>query len=435
MTTVGIITECLEKIKAKAHLRSVIEVNPDALAIAAEKDAAADKSGPLYGVPVLVKDNVDTVGMCTAAGSVALAANMTTQDAPVVRNLREAGAVIVGKANTTEFANYMCNHLTGERMPNGYSSRGGQTMHPTHEGADPSGSSAGSAVAVAAGLVSMAVGSETCGSIISPAQHCGIVGIKPTDGLVSKDGVIPISFTLDTLGPMARSVKDAALLLGAMAGQQYKMAAKPADITVGVCRVVADSVNKEWLAANEGLLVVMEQLGMHLVELPTGDLYDTSSTIFDTIVFPIMHHEFKHGINGYLAAQNNPEIPQTLTEIIAYNEANADVALKYGQGRLVDSNKIGDSWQTQPEYTQAMAKRRALQAGMAKLFDDNGIDVMMSLAANFTVAATVGFPSITLPIGTTAEGLPIGCCLIARPFAEDVLLSAATAVEASMTTK
>ena len=190
-----LVSRDLSKIEENKHLNAVIEVNPDAMDIAKALDSASEKKGLLYGVPILIKDNISTADKTrTSAGSLALAENFAKADAQIVRQLKEAGAVLLGKANMTEFANYMTDWRTSP-MPNGYSSRGGKTLHPVDPEADPLGSSSGSAVAVAAGLCIASIGSETYGSILAPAQYCGVVGIKPTDGLVSKEGGLPISFS------------------------------------------------------------------------------------------------------------------------------------------------------------------------------------------------------------------------------------------------
>ena len=436
-TSEGLVAECLAKIKENSFLNAVIEINPDALEIARGCDAAADKSGILHGIPVLVKDNVSTGDkMATSAGSVALAQNIAAQDAQAALALRQAGAVLIGKANMTEFANYMCDFRKDERMPNGYSSRGGQTMHPTHPDADPSGSSTGSAVAVAAGLVPGAVGSETYGSIISPAQANGIVGLKPTDGLISKVGVIPISFTLDTLGPMAACVDDAALLLAAMTGKNYALAHKPAEITVGICYAGADNTkwmgNTGWRPANEELAAAIKDLGFKVKDLPDDDMAQYAEAGDGSFVFPLMRYEFQHAMDSYLAAQKNPDIPQNLREIIEYNKQNSDVALKYGQGNLVAAAEIGKDWQTRPEYVAALAARAEAQTALDTYFNRHGVDVLMMMSAHCGLAAATGFPSITFPLAAAEDGRPAGCVLMARRFGEDVLLSAARHLEEHM---
>lgn len=439
-TSEQLVADCLAKIAENSHLNAVIEINPGALEIARACDASADKSGVLHGIPVLLKDNVTTGDkMATSAGSVALAQNIAKYDAIAAANLRCAGAIIIGKANMTEFANYMCDFRKDERMPNGYSSRGGQTMHPTHPDADPSGSSTGSAVAVAAGLVPAAIGSETYGSIISPSQACGIVGLKPTDGLISKDGVVPISFTLDTLGPMATCVEDVALLMTAMTGKQFDFAYKPADITVGVCCVGMDNAKwmqgtgEGWRVANEGLAAKMKQLGMKVIDLPDDDIAQYAEARDDSFIFPLMRYEFQYAMDNYLAAQKNPDIPQNLREIIKYNERHSDIALKYGQGNLIAAAEIGKDWQTRPEYVAALTQRAAAQDALDVYFDRHGIDVIMMMSAHCGLAAATGFPGITFPLATQENGRPAGCLLMARRMGEDVLLSAARLLQATKT--
>ena len=436
LSSSSVAAECFARIEENKHLKAVIELNPQAMEIAKKCDEAADKSKPLHGIPILLKDNINTGdNMHTTAGSVALAENIAPKDAPAARLLREAGAVILGKANMTEFACYMSDSQDGvlPEMPNGYSSRGGRCLHPTHPDEDPSGSSTGSAVAVAAGLCPGAVGSETYGSIISPSQHCGIVGIKPTDRLISKEGVIPISFTLDTLGPMANCVEDAGILLSALAGRSYEMKTPPEDISVGILRpgiYKGQWPPEEWLIANEALIPIISRLGMKIVELPKSisDEYDNSDNM-QRLVYPIMEHEFQYAMNSYLKAQNNPAIPQNLKEIIEYNEAHAETALKYGQGTLIAASRISDNWRHEPAYIKALAERKAVISALGNLFDDFGIDVMLILSAHCGLAAAAGFPNLTLPIGKTEKGMPIGTCLMAKRFGEDALLAAAKAIE------
>jgi len=420
------VKESLERIEKNAHLRAVIEINPDVLDI-------VPKEGILNGAPVLVKDNVNTGDkMQTTAGAMSLEGNVADTDAPAAANLRASGAVIVGKANMTEFANYMCDFRLDERMPNGYSSRGGQTMHPMSADFDPSGSSTGSAVAVAAGLVSMAVGSETYGSIISPAQSCGIVGLKPTDGLISKEGVIPISFTLDTLGPLADTAQNAGLLLSALANKAHDMNKDPKTIKVGICHIGADNADlpmnsPDWRKANLELIERMKAAGMDVKDLPDGDIAKWAAPGNDFFVFPVMRYEFKYAINSYLKSAKNA--PKDLSEIIAFNKANAEAALKYGQGNLVAANEISDDWQNQSEYVEAMADRELAISALDKYFSENDIDILMMLSAHCGIAAGTGFPSLTMPLGKDAAGKPIGCLLMARRFDENTLLSCAKAIE------
>jgi len=421
LSSYELVSQYISRIETNKHLNAIIELNPDALAIAKNLDTDADKKGALFGVPILVKDNINT-GDCmhTSAGSVALADNIAPADAPIVRLLREAGAVILGKTNMTEFANYMT-----DSMPNGYSSRGGQTFNLFSHEADPSGSSTGSAVAVAADLCAAAIGTETCGSIISPAQCAGIVGIKPTIGLVSSQGVFPISFTLDTPGPMARCVEDVGLLLGVLSDRQYEKynGIKLVGIRIGICRMFTEDVDPEWLNANEQLISVMNELGADCVDLPEHD-------IRAGFIGVIMRNEFKSGVDNYLRSMCNPAVPQSLQEIIEYNERHADTALKYGQEILVRANKSGGM--TKPEYLEALAMRESAIRAFDVLFDENNIDVFFMPAANSGLAAATGFPSMTIPIGHMGNGLPIGSFFVARRYGEDILLRVTSAVESAL---
>ncbi|MCL2006482.1 MAG: amidase family protein [Treponema sp.] len=417
----------LAKIEENKRFNAVIELNPEAADIAKALDSSPEKKGALYGVPILIKDNISTGDkMRTSAGSVALSENIAKEDAEAARLLREAGAVILGKANLTEFANYMSDWQTSP-MPNGYSSRGGQTMHPTHPEADASGSSTGSAVAVALGLCVAAIGSETYGSIISPAQRCGVVGIKPTDGLISKKGVLPISFTLDTLGPMARTVEDAAAVLGVLAGKQYDLSGKAA-VKVGICRQGRKDKkdNSEWLKGNEAMIEKLKDLGIILVDMPDHN-------IEDNFVFPIMKYEFRYAINSYLDAyRKNPSTPKDLSAIIKYNEEHADIALKYGQGNLVAANNVQEDWKNADEYVKGIAAREEAKVTLDKYFDDNGVDLLYMAYSGLGIAAATGFPSMTLPIGKTEEGLPIPCTMIGKRLGEETLMRVMKVVEGAV---
>ena len=435
-----LVAASLQKIEENRHLNAIIELNPEILAEAAALSSPSAKppagsapgKGPLFGIPILLKDNINTAGrMHTSAGSLALAEHMAREDAAALTRLREAGAIILGKANMTEFANYMT-YTKENPMPNGYSSRGGRTMHPTHADADPSGSSTGSAVAVAAGLCAAAIGSETYGSIVSPAQCCGVVGIKPSDGLVSKEGVLPISFTLDTLGPFASSVEDAALVLGVLAGREYPLTGQTKPWRIGICRKgrTPKGRDAEYHAANEGLIDAMKGLGFTCIELEDHG-------IDESFVFPIMRYEFKHALNTYLASSLSPHsrnhgVPQTLDEIIQWNEGHAEAALKYGQSLLIEANEVDDTWSRADEYQNALAQREEAIKSMLKFLDEKEVDILFMAKAEVGLAAALGFPSMSIPIGKTSWGLPIGCCFIARPFQEETLLRVVKAVEGAI---
>ena len=419
LTSAGLVKKYLERIEQHKHLNAVIEINPDAVAIAERLDSSKEKSGLLHGIPVLVKDNISTADRIrTSAGSAALAQNIAPMDAPIVSLLRRAGAVILGKTNMTEFANYMAHG-----MPNGFSSRGGQTLSFFNAKADPSGSSTGSAVAVSADLCAAAVGTETCGSILSPAQQAGIVGLKPTLGLLNGEAIIPISFTLDTAGPMCRCVEDAGLLLGVLADRNYRLDKDhgPGDLRIGIWRnSIKDEYDPEWITANENLLPLMKSLGAVCIDLPEHKI--------NTEYFkPVMQYEFKFAMNRYLRSMNNPAIPQSLEEIIAYNECHAAIALKYGQDLLNTSEKASGTM-TEPEYLEAMKARDAAIKTLDSVFSENNLDIIFMTEGDFRIITT-GFPGITIPVGRKPGGLPIGSFFMARRFCEEKLLQTAMAIE------
>ena len=419
LSSSGLVGGFTERMDAHARLRAVIERNPDAPALAAARDAERDARAPLGGVPILLKDNIDTGDrLHTTAGSLALAENRAPQDAPLVARLRGAGAVILGKTNMSEFANYM----TGGKAPNGYSSRGASTLNPFDETADPSGSSTGSAVALATGQCAAAIGTETCGSIISPSQRAGIVGLKPTVGLVPSAGVIPISPTLDTPGPMARTIADVAIVLGVLTGAAYDLRGELAGARIGLVRPAGDG-DAEWRAAAERVADLGRRQGVTWVDvhLPSHDL--------GAILSPIMRCEFAAALDAYLASMRNPAIPPTLAAIIAFNQAHADVALRYGQSELLEAATASPD---DPAYRDALDARDALIARFDAAFARHGVDVLFLLDADTDIAALTGFPSLTLPLGRTSAGLPIGSGFIARRGREDALLRVAAAFETAL---
>ena len=426
--------------KCDGGLNSVLELNPDALFIADTLDAmrATGKIlGVLHGIPVMLKDNISTGDkMRTSAGSVALQDNFAPYDAHIAKLLREAGAVILGKTNMTEFANYMSS------MPNGYSSRGGQTFNPYDKTAEPSGSSTGSAVAVSANLCAGAVGTETHGSIISPSQVNGIVGIKPTLGLLSRHGIIPISFTLDTPGPMTRTVTDAAVLLNVMSGADEKDLAtnqsKQIDYTqyfdkdglkgmrIGINRMYLEDADKEKTAILESLIPIMEKQGVKCVDVPEH------SFSFGEKFGVIMQYEFKCGINNYLASLNSQNnVPKTLQEIIVYNQNNPKEALKHGQSTLLNAQNNASGTLTEPEYINAILAREDIINGYDKIFIENEIDILFDLAGTGLPPFT-GFPYITIPVGMKKNNLSLGSSWAARRFEEKSLIRFAYALEQTL---
>ena len=441
--------------RAGPTLRSVIEINPEALAMAdaLDKERAAGKvRGPLHGIPVLIKDNIATADrMETTAGSLALVGARPKHDATIITRLRGAGAVILGKTNLSEWANYR-----GDRSISGWSARGGQTRNPYALDRNPSGSSSGSAVAVAANLCVVAVGTETNGSIISPATHCGVVGIKPTVGLLSRSGIIPISVTQDTAGPFARTVRDAAVLLGALAGPDPADAAtraRPSDLRtdfpaalkrdalrgarIGVLRKapwVSSRVELIWNQVNAAL----HEAGAVVIDL--GNPPDI--TELNSAERIILSYEFKEGINAWFASLGADAPVKSLADLIGFNETHHTEELPFfGQEILVAAQARGPL--TNQDYLDALALalRKSRDQGIDAMITKDQLDAIVTLSGGpawlidavngdqFTggssaLAAIAGYPSVTVPAGADF-GLPIGVSFIGRAWTDAPLLALA----------
>ncbi|MDF2591605.1 MAG: amidase [Clostridia bacterium] len=430
--------------KSGPKLNSVLEINPDALHIAEALDRERQLTGPrsiLHGIPIMIKDNLNTHDkMHTSAGSVALAENYAPYDAFVVEKLKAAGAIIFGKTNLTEFANFMT-----EGMPNGYSSRGGQVLNPYGPGKfDTGGSSAGSGVAVAANLCTAAVGTETSGSIISPACCNSIVGIKPTLGMISRTGIVPIAHSQDTAGPMARTVEDAAILLGAMTAIDtvdpvtYRSKNKTnSDYTkfldknglkgsrIGVPKYVFEELKGEALEMMHQCIEEIKQLGAEVIEDKELDSYEKLDN-YDVLIY-----EFKSDLNSYLSTLNGASKMKTLKDIIEYNNNNPGIALKYGQTLLVKCEAISGTL-TEPEYISAKLQDLRLSStdGIDAFMADNKVDAMLfPSTAGVSMAAKAGYPSIAVPGGYCKDGTPFGITFSAEAFSEPKLIKFAYAYE------
>ncbi len=447
--------------QAGPKVNSVIELNPDALTIASALDAErqADKvRGPLHGIPVLLKDNIDTADkMQTTTGSLALEGSWAMRDAGLVEKLRLAGALILGKTNLSEWANFR-----GRNSTSGWSSRGGLTRNPYALDRTACGSSSGSGAAVAANFCSVAVGTETDGSIICPSQTNGIVGIKPTVGLVSRSGVIPVSHSQDTPGPMARTVEDAAILLGALAGPDerdpatrsgrkrglinYTSALDPNGLKgarIGVARSLFGS-DKRVLAIMDSSLDVIRQAGAVLVDVELK-----SSDAFGKAELEVMYFEYKAGLDAYLGALGPTAKVHSLADVIRFNEDNRERVLAYfGQERMEAAQERGPL--TSKKYLAALEKNR-------RLTRDEGIDAVMKKRRvsaivlpsggpawmidlvngdgirnwdmdSTSYAAAAGYPHITVPAGYI-HGLPIGISFFGRAWQEAALIRYAYAFE------
>ncbi|MCJ7551171.1 MAG: amidase, partial [Anaerolineae bacterium] len=440
-------------------LNAVIETNPDALAIADALDverAAQGPRGPLHGIPVILKDNIDTADrMMTTAGSLALLGSIAPEDAFLVQKLRQAGAVILGKSNLSEWANFRSPHSSS-----GWSSRGGQTRNPYALDRNPCGSSSGSAVAVAANLCSVAIGTETDGSIICPSHTNGIVGIKPTLGLVSRTGIIPVAHSQDTAGPMARTVADAAILLGALTGVDPHDPATEAgrdhaltDTTplldpdgmrgarIGVARNFF-GFNPRVDAVMETCIRTMRDLGATIVDpadVITAD--DLGKTEIEVLLY-----ELKADLNAYLA-RLGPGVPvHSLEEIIAFNEAHKESVMPYfGQERMIAAQAKGPL--TDAAYVEALATnhRLARAEGIDATLRAHNLDAIIAPSGgpacltdwvkgdhhsggSSSPAAVAGYPNITVPAGYIF-GLPVGLSFFAGAYQEPTLIKLAYAFE------
>jgi len=435
--------------KAGPQLNAVIELNPDALKEAALRDVerrANAVRGPLHGIPVLLKDNIDAVPMATSAGSLALKDFRPGQDAFLVRRLREAGAVILGKANLSEWANFRSMHSTS-----GWSGRGGQTRNPYALDRNPCGSSSGSAVAVSANLAAISVGTETDGSILCPAAINGVVGLKPTVGLVSRQGILPISHSQDTAGPIARNVADAALLLGVLAGRDpadaattnaawnttldYSARLKPGALKgarIGVLRSKAD-IHPDAAAALEEALRVLREAGAIVVdaEIPTDGQWNADE-------LDLMLYEFKHGLERYLAERNAPLT--TLTQLIGYNQQYRLSEMPYfGQDLFERANDKGGLGEAEYITARSRARRLAGPEGIDAALKAQQLDALVAPTtgpawltdhkagdhfpgAGYGAAAVAGYPSLTIPMGHS-DGLPLGLTFMGPAWSEARLIA------------
>jgi amidase len=442
--------------QAGPKVNSVVQMNPDALKIAAQRDAGskAGEHGPLWGIPILLKANIDTGDkMPTTAGSLALLGAPAERDATVAAKLRAAGAVIMGKANLSEWANFRSTHSSS-----GWSARGGLTRNPYVLDRTACGSSSGSAAAVAAGFVTVAIGTETNGSIICPSSANGVVGIKPTVGLVSRAGIIPISSTQDTAGPIARDVRDAAIVLTAIAGSDKR---DPATADAG--RHATDYT--KFLDANalrgKRIGVVRQLTGNNpdveaLLARTIATLRARGATVVDDVKIPhlreygrdemtVLLYQFKHGINAYLATRKGLQV-HSLAGLIAFDKAHAAQEMPwFGQELFAEAEAKGPL--TDRAYLDALHKARTLAGpdGIDAAMQANHLDALVAPAQDpawpidlvngdgggasaYGPAAVAGYPAITVPAGFV-HGLPVGMLFFGRKWSEPTLIGIAYAYE------
>jgi amidase len=441
------------------ELRSVLEVNPDALAIAEKLDEerkAGRVRGPLHGIPILIKDNIGTADrMTTTAGSLALEGSIPSSDSFVAKMLRESGAVILGKTNLSEWANFRSTHSTS-----GWSGRGGQCRNPYALDRNPSGSSSGSGTATAANLCSASIGTETDGSIVSPSNNCSLVGIKPTLGLASRAGIIPIAHSQDTPGPMCRSVTDAAILLGAIsatdpadpatkestakAARGFAKLLDPKGLDgarIGVPRKVFFGQSAPTDRIIEKAIEDMKRLGAVIIDPADVD----NAAAFEKTELEVLLYEFKADLNVYLASLPGARA-RTLAELIDFNEKNKDREMPYfGQEIFVMAEKKGPL--TEKAYREALEKDLKLsrKEGIDKAMDKHKLDALVAPTSGpaglidlangdygvngcSTIPAIAGYPHITVPAGYHF-GLPVGISFFGRAWSEPTLIKIAYAYE------
>ncbi|MCX6238287.1 MAG: amidase [Bacteroidia bacterium] len=438
-------------------LNAIIQINPDVIQIAEELDLemkAGKSRGPMHGIPVVLKDNIDTHDkMATTAGSRALMNSFPLKDSYVSMRLKEAGAVIIGKANLSEWANFR-----GQLSTSGWSGVGGQTKNPYDLSRNPCGSSSGSAVAVAANLTMVAIGTETDGSIVCPSQTNGIVGIKPTVGLISRSGIIPISFTQDTPGPMTRTVRDAAICLSALVGVDSSdvktLASKGQFYTDYTKFLNKDGLKgkkigfyKASMGTNYKVDTLMIQAvkylksqGAEIIEI--NQIYDRK---VDKYSFEIMLYEYKDGLNKYFKSLGPNAPVKSVEELIAFNRKDS-VELKYfNQHYLEVAQTKGDLSSADYQKTLAQMLKGSREEGIDRVMNEHDLDAIIAPTGapawktdhtngdsfqlgSSSAAAQAGYPSITVPMGFI-DGLPVGISFFGRAWSEPVLLEIAYAYE------
>jgi len=460
-TITKVVTDYLSRIeeidKNGPKLNAIIAVNPDALKIAEELDkelAEGKCRGPLHGVPVILKDNIDTKdNMPTTAGAVVLKNSFVGKDSWVAAKLREAGAVIIAKSNLSEWANFRANLSSS-----GWSGVGGQTRNPYELDRNPCGSSSGSGVAVSANLCAFAIGTETNGSIVCPSNNNGIVGIKPTVGLISRTGIIPISFTQDTPGPMARSVEDAAISLGAMVGADPSDS-KTLDANAKIYTDYTHFLKPDGLKGKRiGLLTNIS--GFHhkvdtLMKKAVADMKNAGAEVIE-ISFPIqreinnasfevMLFEFKDGLNKYFATLGDNAPIKSIEELIAFNLKDSVELRYFDQQLLAMAQSKGDIESDEYKKALTLMMKGIRENGIDKVMNANKLDALIAptgapawktdqingdnfLGSSSSYAAIAGYPNISVPMGNI-DGLPVGISIFGRAWSEPVLIEIAYSYE------
>lgn len=439
-------------------LNAVIEINPDALEIAQQLDKERSEGkvrGPLHGIPVMIKDNINTADdMETTAGSLALVGSNVARDAFIVKQLRESGAILLGKTNLSEWANFR-----SMRSSSGWSGRGRQTKNPYAKDRSPCGSSAGSGAAVSANLCAITIGTETNGSVVCPASVNGVVGIKPTVGLWSREGIIPISKTQDTAGPMGRTVADAVALLGPLAHRDSEDLVTMNDgvryedytqfLKKDGLRGKRIGIYRNPMGQHEGVDAVMEQAILTITSaggIIIDSLDNHAEDDFGQAGLDVLLYEFKDGLNRYLSTLDSKFHIHSLSELIEYNERNSNVEMPYFKQEILKmAQKVGDL--DDQVYIDALSFCLSLarEKGIDKMLEAHDLDAIMSLTGgpawtidevngdNYTIhssslAAVAGYPNISVPAGDVL-GLPIGVSFFSTAYTEAELIEVAYSFE------
>ena len=397
----------LHKYGGKDGLNVLSQLNPDALGDARQLDAAADKSGALFGLPILVKDNIDVRGLYTTAGSMTLRDNLAQKDAPVIENFRKAGVVILGKANMTEFANY-----TASEMPNGFSSFGGQVIHAYDRERDPSGSSTGSAVAVSAGLCAAAIGTDTSFSIVGCAAQNGVTGVKPAYGNLPGDGIVPIAYLLDSAGPITRTLQDAICIYRAMRGDMPEKVHRiePQQLRLAVNVFNREIVSEEQLGLYDDLFVRLKEAGANITEVEHP---------YQPRQRDLMQYAFREDMNMYLAKTNAAN--KTLEQIVSLYEHHSGW-MPYG----IDVLKAAEGKsKSDIRYQEALQERESVRMALHETL--SGYDACV-MTGPTNIMHFCGLPSVAIRLGMGADGVPRG--MILYGVNEERLHAAALCVEA-----
>lgn len=450
ITSVELVQMYLNRINAYdkngPKINSILTLNPDALKMAAEMDEKHGKgaTGPLFGIPVLLKDNIETKDhMPTTAGAIALKDNYASEDSWVAKKLREAGAIILGKANMSEWAYFMA-----DKAPSGYSGLGGQVLVPygpeTFAAGSVGGSSSGSGASISSNFAAVAIGTETSGSILSPSSANSIVGIKPTVGLISRSGIIPLAESQDTAGPMARTVADAAITLGVLTGVD------PMDPVTATSEgnALTDYTNHLKLDGLKGARIGIdysyfygtdeEILELKQIIQEAIGVMEAQGAMIEEITIPkheltadVLFYEFKHNVNDYLQKTPDTVKVKTLEDVIKFNEEDSEVRMKYGQALLIESQNKSDTLENS-NYLQQRANdiKYSRELGIDKVMAENNLDALL-FVNNFGAAlpAKAGYPSITVPAGYTKSGMPVGATFSSKAYCEPRLIELAYSFE------